>query len=267
MLEFILIFVAAGCAAGFMAGLLGIGGGFVIVPVLVWVLPLTGMPTSQVPHFAIGTSLLCICVTAIFSARAHHRRQAVDWPLFKLMVPALIVGSLSGSALAAVLSGKWLIAIFVMGALATAFYLLSGHQSKGQVDESKWPYLGYSFFTGGVSALIGIGGGSVLVPYLVYKGKPIVKAVGTAAASGIPIALFGAAGYGIAGVNAELTTDYATGYLYWPAFLGIVIFSSLCAPLGVKLAHKLPPRRLRQAFAAFMFFTSGHILYSQWLKN
>ena len=181
MLEFILIFVAAGCAAGFMAGLLGIGGGFVIVPVLVWVLPLTGMPTSQVPHFAIGTSLLCICVTAIFSARAHHRRQAVDWPLFKLMVPALIVGSLSGSALAAVLSGKWLIAIFVMGALATAFYLLSGHQSKGQVDD--------------------------------------------------------------------------------------VIFSSLCAPLGVKLAHKLPPRRLRQAFAAFMFFTSGHILYSQWLRN
>lgn len=247
-----------------MAGLLGIGGGFVVVPVLVWVLPLAGIPLSEIPHFAIGTSLLCICVTAIFSAKAHHNKQAVDWKLFKIITPALILGTLIGAALAGVLAGKWLIVIFVSGAILTAIYLLSGHQPTANPSESNWPYFWYGQMTGCISALIGIGGGSVLVPFLVYKGKTIVNSVGTAAACGFPIALFGAIGYAFTGWESGKNVAMATGYLYWPAFLGIVVFSSLCAPLGAKVAHNISPKKLRRAFAVFLFFTAGQILYSHW---
>ncbi|MCW8877997.1 MAG: sulfite exporter TauE/SafE family protein [Kangiellaceae bacterium] len=266
MIELTVIFILAGICAGFLAGLLGIGGGFVVVPVLIWALPFAQVPQELVPHFAIGTSLLCICVTSVSSARAHHKRTAVEWPLFGITTPGLILGALLGAWLASILTGRWLIILFVIGAMTTAIYLLSGHQPKAHPDESKWPFFGYGIFTGVVSALIGIGGGSVLVPFLVYKGRQIVKAVGTAAACGFPIALFGALGYAGSGWNQVENVEFAIGYLYWPAFLGIVVFSSLTAPLGAKVAHYISEKKLRRVFAAFLFFTSGQILYSHWFS-
>ncbi|TQV89120.1 sulfite exporter TauE/SafE family protein [Aliikangiella coralliicola] len=263
-MELWVIFILAGLLAGFLAGLLGIGGGFVVVPVLIWALPAAGVSVEHVAHFAIGTSLLSICVTAISSARAHHKKQAVDWRLFAIIAPGLVIGSLAGAALAAVLSGRLLIIVFVTGAILTAIYLLSGHKPKAHPTESRWPFFSYGNFTGVVSALIGIGGGSVLVPFLVYKGKSMVQSVGTAAACGFPIALFGALGYGISGWQQKINVEYSTGYLYWPAFFGIVVFSSLSAPLGAKLAHFVSEQRLKQIFAVFLFFTSGQILYSHW---
>jgi uncharacterized protein len=264
-LEIWLLFIAAGLAAGFMAGLLGIGGGFVVVPVLIFTLPLAGIETSLTPHVAIGTSLLCICITALSSANAHHKKQAVNWQLVKLISPGLIVGALLGAAIAAYLRGDILIIIFVSGALITAFYLLSGHQPTAQPNQAKWPFFIYANFTGCISSLIGIGGGSVLVPFLVYKGQPMVKSVATAAACGFPIAVFGAVGYAISGWQQTQINNYLIGYLYLPAFLGIVIFSALSAPLGAKVAHFISAQRLRQLFAAFLFLTSAQILYSQWL--
>jgi len=264
-LELWIIFIFAGLAAGFLAGLLGIGGGFVVVPVLLFVLPNAGIPPHQIAHFAIGTSLLCICITSISSSLAHHKKQAVNWALFKLIAPGVTIGSLVGAGLASTLNGKILIVIFVIGAVSTAMYLLSNHQPKVTSDQSRWPFFVYANFTGIVSSLIGIGGGSVLVPFLVYKGQSMVKSVGTAAACGFPIALFGALGYAISGQRAESNLEWSTGYLYWPAFLGIVIFSSLAAPYGAKLAHFISERRLKQTFAVFLFLTSAQILYSHWL--
>ena len=258
------IFIVAGLLAGFMAGLLGIGGGFVVVPVLVLVLPYAGIASESSPHFAIGTSLLCICVTALSSSRAHHQKKAVDWRIFGITSPGLVIGAITGAALASWVSGKILVVLFVVGALSTAVYLLSGHRPKAKPDSTNWPYFIYGNFTGGVSALIGIGGGSLLVPFLVYRGKSMVQAVGTAAACGFPIALFGALGYAVSGWQQSIQVEYATGYLYWPAFLGIVIFSSLSAPWGAKLAHFVSEKRLKQIFAIFLFFTSAQILYSQW---
>lgn len=263
-MEVWIIFIIAGLAAGFLAGLLGIGGGFVVVPVLVFVLPRVGIALSDVAHFAIGTSLLCICVTSLASTWAHQKMRAIDWPLFKIILPGLIIGSLAGVALAAVLKGEILLLLYVGGAFATAFYLLSAHQPSPHPDQKRWPFIVYGHFTGVLSALIGIGGGSVLVPFLVYKGKDIVKAVATAAACGFPIALFAAIGYALAGEQKQLSVEYASGYLYWPAFLGIVVFSSLSAPWGAKVAHLISQRRLRQTFALFLFFTGGQIIYSQW---
>ncbi|TQV73606.1 sulfite exporter TauE/SafE family protein [Aliikangiella marina] len=258
------IFIAAGLLAGFMAGLLGIGGGFVVVPVLVLVLPRVGVPFELVPHIAIGTSLLCICVTAVFSARAHHSKNGVDWNSFKFIAPGLIIGALSGAGLASLVSGKLLVVVFVFGAISTAIYLLSGHKPEPRPNSAHWPLFGYGGFTGVVSALIGIGGGSLLVPYLVYRGKAMVEAVGTAAACGFPIALFGAIGYAISGWQETQSIPWTMGYLYLPAFIGIVVFSSFSAPLGARVAHFISERRLKQVFAVFLFLTSGQILYSQW---
>ncbi|WP_444996594.1 sulfite exporter TauE/SafE family protein [Aliikangiella sp. IMCC44359] len=262
-MEIWLIFILAGLTAGFLAGLLGIGGGFVVVPVLVWALPLAGIPQNEVVHSAIGTSLLCICITALSSTKAHHNKHAVDWRLFKVIVPGLIIGSILGAALASLLNSTVLITIFVSGALLTACYLLSGHTPKAHPNQNQWPYVSYGVLTGTISSLIGIGGGSVLVPFLIYRGKKVVQAVGTAAACGFPIALFGAIGYGFSGWK-QVETAYASGYLYWPAFAGIVIFSSLSAPWGAKVAHFIAEKRLKQLFALFLFFTSGQILYSHW---
>lgn len=258
------IFILAGLLAGFMAGLLGIGGGFVVVPVLVLVLPFAGVSPEVAPHVAIGTSLLCICITALSSAKAHHSRQSVDWQVFTITAPGLIFGSLIGAAIASLVSGKFLVLLFIIGAISTAIYLLSGHRPMAKPDQKNWPFFLYGNFTGCVSALIGIGGGSLLVPFLVFKGKAMVQSVGTAAACGFPIALFGAIGYAVSGWRRGVELEHATGYLYWPAFLGIVVFSSLSAPLGARLAHHIPEKRLKQIFAVFLFLTSAQILYSQW---
>lgn len=265
-MEIWVVFILAGLIAGFLAGLLGIGGGFVVVPVLIFALPLADISNEHTAHFAIGTSLLCICVTAMASTKAHHARKAVDWQLFKIITPGLILGAILGATFAATLSSKILIILFVSGAIITAIYLLLEHTPTPAPVQSRWAFVNYGIFTGAVSSLIGIGGGSVLVPYLVYKGKPMVQSVATAAACGFPIALFGASGYAISGWQQNDINQYAyaSGYLYWPAFLGIVIFSSLAAPFGAKIAHLISERRLKQVFAIFLFLTSAQILYSQW---
>jgi uncharacterized protein len=264
ILELWLTLILAGLAAGFMAGLLGIGGGFIVVPVLVWVLPFTDINEQYIPHYAIGTSLLCICITAMSSTFAHHRRGSVIWAQFKLISPGLIIGSLLGAALASSLNGTSLIAIFVSGAFATGIYLLANHQPKPLKQQSHWLSVIFAHFCGALSALMGIGGGSILVPFLVYRGTPMVKAVATAAACGLPIALFGATGYAISGWNISQAGSASIGFLYLPAALAIVVFSSLSAPWGAKVAHLISAKRLRQTFAIFLFFTGGQILYSHW---
>ena len=262
-MEIWIVFILAGLVAGFFAGLLGIGGGFVVVPVLIMVFTATGIAGEFNTHLAIGTSLLCICFTSIVSARSHHLQKAVDWRLFKLISPGLIIGSAIGAFAAAGMDGKYLTLFFIVGAILTAIYLLSNHQPKPQPEATNWPYFFFGIFTGCVSALIGIGGGSLVAPFLAFKGKSMVAAVGTAAACGFPIAVVGAAGYGWNGWGLT-DIDLATGYLYWPAFLGIVAFSSISAPIGAKLAHYISERRLKQVFATFLFLTSAQILYSQW---
>jgi len=250
-----------------MAGLLGIGGGFVVVPILLLVLPRIGIEESLHAHFAIGTSLACIVFTSLSSAYSHHRKKAVNWQLLKSMVPGLIIGAWLGAMLASVIKGPFLILIFVSGALFTAYYLSRKHSLQTtNPTTSSWIYFLYAQFTGIVSALIGIGGGSVLVPFLVYRGQPMVKSVATAAACGFPIALFGSIGFVVSGWQAAKGIENASGFIYWPAFISIVIFSSLSAPLGAKVAHFIQEKHLKQAFSAFLILTSVQIIYSQWFS-
>ena len=263
-----IILAFTGLLAGFMAGLLGIGGGFIVVPLLLLILPQTGIEKSLLVHFSVGTSLACICITSLFSAHAHQRKQAINWALLKLIVPGLIIGALLGSMLAGIIDGSILILIFVSGALLTAVYLMSNHQTPHvNTTTSGLIYFVYGQFTGIISALIGIGGGSVLVPFLVYRGESMVKSVATAAAGGFPIAFFASLGFVYSGWLPTNGVEYASGYIYWPAFLGITLFSSLSAPLGAKLAHFIKEKSLKQIFAVFLILTSGQIIYSQWFST
>jgi len=265
-LETWLIFAVAGLLAGFMAGLLGIGGGFIFVPFLLLVLPQIGLEEHLIAHFAIGTSLGCISLTSISSAYAHHKKGAIIGQLLPYLVPSLLVGSALGSLLAGMIAGKYLVAIFAIGALITASYLLSGHQPQSRFHQaSKSIYFIYGCFTGIASALIGIGGGSILVPFLVYRGHPMVQSVATAALCGFPIALAASVGFIYTGWQHSQSIDYASGYIYWPALLGMVVFSAISAPLGAKLAHFVSERKLKQFFALFLIFSSGQIIYSHWL--
>lgn len=266
-MEIGLIFAATGLLAGFMAGLLGIGGGFVVVPLLLIILPQVGIQNELLTHFSIGTSLACIAITSLSSGYAHHKKQAIHWALLKPIVPGLIIGAFIGSLLASIIKGEYLVLIFVSGALLTAVYLMSSHKTTHSPNQtSGWYYFLYAQLTGVISTLIGIGGGSVLVPYLVYRGQTMVKSVGTAAACGFPIALVGSIGFVYSGWMQTSAIEYSSGYVYWPAFLGIVIFSSLSAPFGAQLAHFIVEKQLKRVFSLFLILTSLQIIYSQWFS-
>lgn len=251
-----------------MAGLLGIGGGFVVVPLLLIILPVAGISGAAVAHLSIGTSLAVICITSASSAYAHYKKEAIELRLLYPLVPGLIIGAILGSLLAGIIQGTILILIFVSGALFTAWYLISDY-STSTLDRNtpSFAYFFYAQFTGLISALIGIGGGSVLVPYLVYTGIPMVRSVATAAACGFPIALFGSLGFVYSGWSKTMAIEYTTGYIYWPAFLGIALFSGLSAPLGAKMAHFIQEKQLKQIFALFLILTSAQIIYSQWFST
>lgn len=259
-----------------MAGLFGIGGGFIIVPLLLFVLPEIGIESELATHFAIGTSLACIVITSISSTRSHHLRQSVNWQILKTVTPGLILGSILASKIASLVSGTVLMSTFVVGALLTAVYLFFSQTAKAETrtntttdpDQPKehLSYFLFGNFTGFISSLIGIGGGSILVPFYVFKGQSAHKAVGTAAACGFPVALFGAIGYLINGLSHTQSISHSSGYIYWPAFIGIVVFSVLGAPIGAKVAHAFEETTLKKVFAVFLVFTGGQIIYTQWFS-
>ncbi|NVJ59035.1 MAG: sulfite exporter TauE/SafE family protein [Gammaproteobacteria bacterium] len=246
------IYLIVGGLAGLLAGLLGIGGGFVIVPALILVLPMSGVPEAIVMHVAIGTSLATICVTSISSFSAHHKRGSVNWQYFRLLTPGIVLGAIGSGLIADYLSSQWLGAIFGIGAILMAVQILLARQpSSAQEHQNKTLLFSSSAAIGCASGLVGIGGGSLVVPLMLRFGQSITRAVGTAAACGLPLAVAGAVSYAIVGWDREFS-QLAIGYIYLPAFLGIILTSILTAPLGARLAHWLPAEQLKKVFAAFL---------------
>jgi len=257
-----MLLALAGAAAGFVAGLLGIGGGFVVVPVLLWVLPWVLPAGISIPHIAVASSLACIVITAISSTWSHHRRGSVDWRAFAFLAPGSALGAWMGAQLGSQLDGQILAFCFAAGALLTAFYLLLGKAPAHRKRiAAGWSFSLFGLLSGMASALIGIGGGSLNAPFLKAMQRPMVVAVGTAAAIGLPLSLSAAVGYLVASVKP---IAYATGYVWWPAVLAIVLLSALTAPMGARLAHQLAEQQLKRAFALFLIFSALQILYSHW---
>ncbi|HHC72773.1 MAG TPA: sulfite exporter TauE/SafE family protein [Thiotrichales bacterium] len=248
------LYLAAGAVAGVLAGLLGVGGGLVIVPALAWLFSRQGVAAEVIMPLALGSSLATIVVTSISSTLAHHRRGAVRWALVALLAPGLLVGTWGGAQLADLLGSGVLKRIFALFEIAVAVKMVSGWGPRPADRRPGRPAaIGGGLTIGVVSALVGIGGGTLTVPFLSWYGVPMANAVATSAACGLPIALAGATGYLFAGLDAASLPPAATGFLYWPAILGIVSASALTAPLGARIAHAIDPRRLRLAFAGFLF--------------
>lgn len=249
-----LLYLALGAVAGVLAGLLGIGGGLVLVAALVWLLPTQGVPADQAVHVALATALASIVLTGLSSARAHHRRGSVLWPTVAWLVPGLVLGGWLGSGLATSLEGGWLRAfIAVYCYLAAAQMALDWPRSRlERADPPRGPaYTAAGAGIGAVSALVGIGGGSMTVPLLVWRGVRPVRAVGTSSACGVAIALASAAGYALQGAPQGLPAG-SWGFVFLPAAVGIALASVLTAPWGTRLAHRISGPALRRLFAAFL---------------
>ncbi|NIR96510.1 MAG: sulfite exporter TauE/SafE family protein [Gammaproteobacteria bacterium] len=252
-MEILAAYLVLGAFAGTVAGLLGVGGGLVIVPVLALLFSAQGMSGDVFMHMAVGTSLATIVVTAVSSAAAHHRRGAVDWPVFWRLSPGIVAGALLGSAIAGVLPSSLLRGFFGVFEIGVAIQMAFGARPAPhrQLPGATGTALA-GFLIGIVSAIVGIGGGTMTVPFLVWCNVGMRRAVATSAACGLPIALAGAVGFTVAGWNAASLPAMSTGYVYWPAVAGIVIASILFAPLGARLAHTLPVPLLKRFFAIFL---------------
>ncbi len=259
-METLLIFAATGVAAGLLAGLFGVGGGLIMVPALALVLPGLGVGPAIVMQVAVGTSLAVISATSLSSTLAHHRQQGVRWDVLLRFAPGLAAGAVAGAFVAHALPGLVLQRIVGAGAILVAIQMFLIRPEKGDRHLSELclsPFSPFSLVAAGgviglLSALIGIGGGSLTVPYLTWRGVPIRQAVGTAAACGVPIAWAGAAGFIVAGWSVAGVPAPSLGYVVLPAFAAIAVASVVVAPLGARLAHRLPPQRLKQAFAVLL---------------
>lgn len=258
-----LLYPLLGLVAGLLAGLLGVGGGLVLVAALVLILPGQGVPAQAAMHAALATSLASVVVTSLASARAHARRGSVAWTSAAWLVPGLLAGAWLGSALATRLPGDSL-RLFVVGyCVVAALQLLYGiPRQRGDTDLAppRGPLLSAAGLgIGVVSALVGIGGGSMTVPLLVFLGLAPVRAVGTSSACGVAIGLAAAAGYASQS-SIEGMPSGSFGYVYLPAAIGISLTSAWMAPRGAALAHRIGGLALRRVFALFLLLMAGVLL-------
>jgi len=252
-MDSLFIYLVTGAGAGILAGLLGVGGGLIIVPALAFYFAYSHIAAEYLMHLAIGTSLATIVVTGLASAIAHHRHGAVDWAIVVRLAPWLVIGAGSGALLANYLATSSLRVLFGIFELAVAAQLAFDIKPDLHRTLPGKPGFGVAgWVIGTVSSLMGIGGGTLTVPFLTWNSVSMHRAVATSAACGVPIALAGMSGFVVAGWEVPGLPSASTGFIYWPACAGISAASVLCAPVGAHLAHRVPGRRLRHIFAGFL---------------
>ena len=256
-------YVGLGLVVGFVAGLLGVGGGLIIVPVLIVLLHANGLAAGMEPQLALGTSLASILFTSLSSVRAHHHHGAVEWPLVRRIAPGILLGTLAGAVLAAQMSA-WVLKVFFIAFLFYAAFQM-------WLDFKPAPHRGLPGRTGttlagtvigGVSSWVGIGGGTLSVPFMLWHNVPLHRAIATSAAIGFPIAIAGATGYVVGGWGASGLPGGSLGFVYLPALAGIVAGSVLTAPLGARTAHRLPVRPLKRIFALLLLILALRMVWT-----
>ncbi len=256
------VLLACGAVAGFLAGLLGVGGGLVIVPVVVGVLQAAALGGDHVQHLAVGTSLAVMVFTSFSSVLAHHKKGAVNWQIVRGMAPVMMLGTFAGSLLAGLIPSHALQWFFVVYAYVIGLQMLSGAAPKasrglpGRVGQGT-----AGGVIGMVSSWVGIGGGSMSVPFMSWCNVPVHTAIATSAALGWPIAVSGALGYLSAGQGVANLPWGSVGFVYLPAMLALMLMTVLLAPLGARAAHALPVPKLKKAFAVLMLVMASEMLY------
>lgn len=253
MLTIPAVYFLSGILIGLLSGLFGIGGGIVGIPVLLHCFIRQGMPQSLSVHMAIGTMLAVVAATTVMAARSYHRNNLILLPLFKKIVPYLVSGNLIGTMISSQMNSIFLQRIFAVFLLFAALRMASRSKSDAKAPPSDGAIIPIvTLCIGAFSSFLGLGGGILLVPYLHRRGIPLKQAIATATACVFPAALAGAASYMIMDVNTENPIAMHTGYIYWPAFLGISMMSTLFAPLGARLTHKAPAPALKAAFSTLL---------------
>lgn len=263
LLVYVPLLAATGLIAGVLAGLLGVGGGIVIVPVLYHVFSSLGVDTEIRMHLAVGTSLATIVPTSIRSSLAHYRKGSFDAALFRAWAPGIFIGVLLGTWLANLVTFTALTSVFAIVALGVSIHMGLGSQAARLAPAPPAGPIG-AIMTGGIgalSAMMGIGGGTLSVPTMTLFGIPIHRAVGTAAGLGMVIAIPGVVGFVIGGLRMEPLPPFSLGYVNWLGFAVIVPATVLTVPLGARLAHALNPQPLRRVFALFLGVTALRMIW------
>ena len=246
--------VCLGLFSGFLAGLFGIGGGMVIVPILFLLFTAQGLPADLVMIMAVATSLAIIILTATASVFAHHRLGSVMWGKVLQLTPGILVGALLGGSIADAIRSDYLRWLYVIFLLFVGIQMaLDSKPKPGTTNDSRLLDVLVAIVIGLLSALVGIGGGTLTVPYLVHCRYPMRNAVATASACGLFIAVASTISYVLLGMKAARLPELCLGYVYLPAFFGVGLGSIITAPLGAKLAHKLPAQQLKRYFAILIF--------------
>lgn len=263
----ILLLLLLGAGTGFLAGLLGIGGGMIMVPFVTMVLEHQGFVGDQVVKVAIATSLTTILFTSISSVRAHHRRGGVLWPVAALLAPGIVVGAFAGAQIAGALRGALLAAFFGSFIAWAGTRMLLPDRDVRRATATGLPdragMFGMGAVIGAFSALLGAGGAFLTVPFLIGRGVRAQQAVGTSAACGFPIAAAGTLGYVLAGLRVPLPAG-TVGFVYLPALFAIAAASVLTAPLGARAAHALPTASLKKVFACTLYLLAAYMLWKAW---
>jgi uncharacterized protein len=258
------LYLALGACAGLLAGLLGVGGGLIIVPALVALFLHQGVTSDIIMHLALGTSLASIAFTSLSSIRAHQQHGAILWPAFRQLTPGILIGAAVGGWLASQMSTGWLKPLFAVFELGVGLYMLASVPT-----QAHRPLPGPSLMASGggvigvVSSLVGIGGGTLTVPFLTWHSVSIRYAIATSAACGLPIALAGSLSYIIHGWQHPLLPEHTLGYVHLQALLGIVLSSVLFAPLGARLTHRLPVALLKKIFGGLLLLLAVKLLLSE----
>lgn len=248
-----LLYLGLGACAGVLAGLFGVGGGIIIVPVLVFSFTLQGFDSEVLTHLAVGTSLATIVFTSIQSVRAHHRMGAVRWPVFAWMTVGILIGAGFGALTASYIAGPNLQKIIGVFAILVAIQMALDLKPKASRGVPGKPGLtAAGVVIGWASAIFGIGGGSLTVPFLTWRSLTMQQAVATSSACGFPIAVASAISFMILGWHDPLLPPHSLGFVYLPALIGIAVTSMFFARFGARLAHKLSPRVLKRLFALLL---------------
>lgn len=255
------LYLFFGAIAGVLAGLLGIGGGIIIVPMLNYAFRLEGLPDEHMQLMAVATSMACIVFTSLASLRSHHHLGGVDWPAWKGITPGILLGTFGGTWIAVLIPGRFLKGFFVCFLIFVGTQMLLNFKPK---PTRQLPGTAGLFGAGGVigfiSSLVGIGGGTMTVPFLTMCNVPFRTCIGTSAAVAMPIALAGTLGYIVNGWHTQGLPAYTFGFIYLPACVCIVAASTLSARFGAKLAHKLPIAKLKRIFACFILVVAAEML-------
>lgn len=255
-------YLALGAVAGFFAGLLGVGGGAIMVPVLALLFAAQGFPDVHLMHLALGTSLAAIVFTSVASLRAHHSHGAVRWSIVRAIAPGILVGTFAGAQLASAMPTRPLAIFFTAFMCYVAFQLLANVKPR---PARQLPGSVGMFFVGNgigaISALAAIGGGTMSVPFMLWCNVRMHEAIGTSAAIGFPIAVAGTLGYLAGGWNAAALPAGSLGYVYLPALAACVAASTLTAPFGARAAHRLPVATLKKIFAGVILLLLAKMIH------